>query len=147
MKNKIFALEEVLDKFHDGQSIMFGDLHGEISAEEIISGLIEKNVKNLTAIACTSGQPDMGVGRLVANHQVSKFMATHIGLNPNTRDQLFSGEMEVEFIPQGTFAERIVKCCVRGGHLYVPGHDKKGVFKISLFHSTDVTLVDFGFSS
>ena len=105
MKNKIFTLEEVLDKFHDGQSIMFGDLHGEISAEEIISGLIEKNVKNLTAIACTSGQPDMGVGRLVANHQVSKFMATHIGLNPNTRDQLFSGEMEVEFIPQGTFAE------------------------------------------
>lgn len=107
MKNKIFTLEEVLDKFHDGQSIMFGDLHGEISAEEIITGLIEKNVKNLTAIACTSGQPDMGVGRLVANHQVSKFMATHIGLNPNTRDQLFSGEMEVEFIPQGTFAERI----------------------------------------
>lgn len=107
MKNKVFSLEEVLDKFHDGQSILFSDLHGEISAEEIITGLVEKNVKDLTAIAVASGQPDMGVGRLVANHQIKKFLTSHIGLNPLSRDQMFAGEMEVEFIPQGTFAERI----------------------------------------
>lgn len=107
MKNKVFTLEEVLSKFHDGQSIMFSDLHGEIAAEEIITGLIEKNVKDITAIAVASGQPDMGVGRLVANHQVKKFQTSHIGLNPLSRDQMFAGEMEVEFIPQGTFAERI----------------------------------------
>ena len=41
MKNKVFTLEEVLSKFHDGQTILFGDWHGEISAEEIITGLIE----------------------------------------------------------------------------------------------------------
>lgn len=107
MKNKVFSLEEVLDKFHDGQSIMFGDWHGELSAEEIITGLVEKNVKDLTAIGVSSGQPDMGMGRLVANHQIKKVLTSHIGLNPLSRDQMFAGEMEVEFIPQGTFAERI----------------------------------------
>lgn len=107
LKNKVFTLDEVLDKFHDGQSVMFSDLHGEIAADEIITGLIKKNVRDLTAIAVASGQPDMGVGRLVANHQIKKLMTSHIGLNPLSRDQMFAGEMEVEFIPQGTFAERI----------------------------------------
>ena len=49
----------------------------------------------------------MGVGRLIANHQVQKVLTSHIGLNPIARDQMFAGELEVEFIPQGTFAERI----------------------------------------
>lgn len=107
MKNKVFSLDEILGKFHDGQTIMFGDWHGELSAEEIITGLVEKNVKDITAVGVSSGQPDMGMGRLVANHQIKKVLTTHIGLNPLSRDQMFAGEMEVEFIPQGTFAERI----------------------------------------
>lgn len=107
MKNKVFTLDEVLSKIHDGQTIMFSDLHGEISPEEIITGMIEKGVKDITAVAVASGQPDMGVGRLVANKAVKSFLTTHIGLNPLSRDQMFAGEMAVEFIPQGTFAERI----------------------------------------
>lgn len=107
MKNKVFSLDEILGKFYDGQTIMFGDWHGELSAEEIITGLVEKNVKDITAVGVSSGQPDMGMGRLVANHQIKKVLTTHIGLNPLSRDQMFAGEMEVEFIPQGTFAERI----------------------------------------
>ena len=107
MKNKVYSLDEVLDQFHDGQRIMFSDLHGEISAEEIITGLIEKNVQNLTAIAIASGQPDMGVGRLVTSKQITKFLTSHIGLNPVSIERYLKGEMEVEFIPQGTFAERI----------------------------------------
>ena len=46
-----------------------------------------------------------------------------------------------------TFAERSVKCCVRGGYLYVPAYDKTGIYKINLANSTDVTLVEFGFTS
>ncbi len=107
LKNKVFSLDAVLEQIHDGQTIMFSDLHGEISPEEIITGMLEKGVKDLTAIAVASGQPDMGVGRLVADHRIKKFLTSHIGLNPMSRDQMFSGEMEVEFIPQGTFAERI----------------------------------------
>ena len=46
-----------------------------------------------------------------------------------------------------TFAERSVKCCVRGGYLYVPAYDKTGIYKINLVNSTDVTLIEFGFTS
>ena len=46
-----------------------------------------------------------------------------------------------------SFAERSVKCCIRGGYLYVPAYDKKGIYKISLSNSTDVTLIEFGFTS
>ena len=107
MKNKVFSLEEVLEQFHDGQSIMFANLHGMLAAEEIITGLIEKNVKDLTTIATCCGQPDAGLGRLIANHQVKKSITTHIGLNPDGKAQMAAGELEVEFVPQGTFAERV----------------------------------------
>ena len=46
-----------------------------------------------------------------------------------------------------SFPERSVKCCIRGGYLYVPAYDKKGIYKISLSNSTDVTLIEFGFTS
>ena len=46
-----------------------------------------------------------------------------------------------------TFAERSVKCCVRDGYLYVPAYDKTGIYKINLANSTDVTLIEFGFTS
>lgn len=107
MKEKVYSLEEVLDKIHDGQRIMFGDIHGEIAPDEIIDGMLEKGVKDITAITLTSGQPGMGVGKLIEDHRVSKIETTHIGLNPFSREQMLAGEMEVDFIPQGTFAERI----------------------------------------
>ena len=55
--------------------------------------------------------------------------------------------MDVGNRENGTFAERVVKCCVRGGYLYVPAYDKTGIYKISLSNSTDVTLINFGFTS
>ena len=47
----------------------------------------------------------------------------------------------------GSFPERYVKCCVRNGYLYVPAYNKKGIYKINLENSTDVTLIEFGFTS
>ena len=55
--------------------------------------------------------------------------------------------MDVGNRENSTFAERVVKCCVRGGYLYVPAYDKTGIYKISLSNSTDVTLINFGFTS
>ena len=101
------TLEAALEKFQDGQTIMFGDWHGELSAEEIITGLLEKGVKDIEAIAVSGGMPDQGVGRLINEHRVNKLITTHIGLNPVAGQQMFAGELEVEFVPQGTFAERI----------------------------------------
>ena len=47
----------------------------------------------------------------------------------------------------GSFPERYVKCCVRNGYLYVPAYNKKGIYKINLANSTDVTLIEFGLTS
>ncbi len=107
MKNKIYTLEQVLAKIHDGQRILFSDRHGQLAADEIIEGMLQKGVKDITAIAITSGQPGMGLGRLIEEKRVKRVETTHIGLNPATSQQMFAGEIEVEFIPQGTFAERI----------------------------------------
>ncbi len=46
-----------------------------------------------------------------------------------------------------TYPERIVKCCVRNGYLYVPAYNKEGIYKINISNSADVTLIDFGFTS
>lgn len=107
MQVKVVSKEEVLKAFTDGQTIMFGDWHGEISAEELITGMLEKGVKDIDAIAVSGGMADQGVGRLISEHRVRSLKTTHIGLNPVARDQMFAGELDVEFIPQGTFAERI----------------------------------------
>ena len=107
MKNKVVTLEKALEPFQDGQTILFGDWHGELSAEEVITGLLEKGVKDIHAIAVSAGMDDQGVGRLIHEHRVSSLITTHIGLNPVAKDQMFAGELEIEFVPQGTFAERI----------------------------------------
>ncbi len=107
MKSKVVTLEEAVAKIQDGQLIMFGDWHGELSAEEIITGILEKGVKDIDAIAVSGGMPDQGLGRLIHEHRVKSLITTHIGLNPEARDQMFAGELAIEFVPQGTFAERI----------------------------------------
>lgn len=107
MLSKIFSKEEILEKFHDGQTIMFGDWHGEFAADDIIEGMLEKGVKDIHAIAVSAGMPDLGVGKLINAKCVKSLITTHIGFNPIARDQMFAGELDIEFSPQGTFSERI----------------------------------------
>lgn len=107
MISKVVSKEEAIAKIRDGQTIMFGDWHGEHSAEELITGMLEKGVKDISAIAVSGGMPDQGLGRLIHEKLVKDLITTHIGLNPEARDQMFAGELNVEFVPQGTFAERI----------------------------------------
>lgn len=107
MRSKVVTKEEALTKFKDGQTIMFGDWHGQLTADELIDGVLEKGVKDIDAIAVSAGTPDQGVGRLIAAHRVKSLATTHIAFNPLARDQMFAGELDIEFVPQGTFAERI----------------------------------------
>lgn len=107
MLSKVVTKEEALAKIHDGRTIMFGDWHGEFAADEIINGMLEKGVKDIAAIAVSAGMPDQGVGKLIVAKRVKSLITTHIGLNPVARDQMFAGELNVEFSPQGTWAERI----------------------------------------
>ena len=71
MKNKVVELDQALAAFKDGQTILFADWHGEISAEEIITGLIEKGVKDITAVGVSGGMPDQGLGRMIVNQEAA----------------------------------------------------------------------------
>ena len=88
--------------------------------ETLIDALVEKNVKNLTLICNDTGFPDKGVGKMVVNKQFKKMIVSHVGTNPETANQMNSGETEVVLTPQGTLAEK-VRCGGNGlGGFYTP---------------------------
>ncbi len=105
--NKIITLAEVSGLFADNQTIMFGGFLAVGTPESLVDLLVEKGVKNLTIIGNDTSYVDRGIGRLVANRQVKKVIASHVGTNRETGRLMTSGEMEVELVPQGTLAERV----------------------------------------
>ncbi len=120
MKNKIISIKEAVDKIKDGMTIMVGGFLANGSPENIIDALVEKNLKDLTLICNDTGFPDKGVGKMVVNKQFKKIIASHIGTNRETGNQMNSGETEVVLVPQGTLAER-VRCGGNGlGGFYTP---------------------------
>lgn len=104
---KIITAMEAVEHIKDGCSIMVGGFLGVGTPEKLIDAIVEKGVKDLTIIANDTSFIDKGVGRLVANKQVKKVITSHIGTNPETGNQMNSGELDVELVPQGTLAERI----------------------------------------
>ncbi|MGO1368660.1 CoA transferase subunit A [Senegalia sp. (in: firmicutes)] len=105
--NKQISIEEAIAKIEDGMSIMIGGFLGVGSPNQLIDALVEKNVKDLTIIANDTSFVDLGIGKLVANKQVKKVIATHIGTNKETGRQMNEKELDVELVPQGTLVERI----------------------------------------
>jgi len=91
----------------DGASLMIGGFMAVGSPGRVIDEVVRQNKRNLTVIANDTAAPGTGIGRLVAAKLVSKLIASHIGLNPETQRQMMAGELEVELVPQGTLVERI----------------------------------------
>lgn len=120
MINKIISMKEATDKIQDGMTIMVGGFLANGTPDKIIDALVQKNVKNLTLICNDTGFPERGVGKMVVNKQFKKMIASHVGTNPETANQMNSGETEVVLVPQGTLAER-VRCGGNGlGGFYTP---------------------------
>jgi acetate CoA/acetoacetate CoA-transferase alpha subunit len=105
--SKLIPLEDAVAKIKDGSVIMVGGFMASGTPPRIIDALVKANVKDLTIICNDTAFPDKGVGRLVANRQVKKVITSHIGTNPATQELMNNGELEVEFVPQGTLAERV----------------------------------------
>lgn len=106
MKKEI-TLEDAVSKIKDGMTVMVGGFLAAGGPLTIIDAMVEKGVKNLTVICNDTAFPDKSLGKLIVNHQIKKMIVTHIGTNPETANQMNAGELEVEFVPQGTLAERI----------------------------------------
>ena len=86
---------------------MVGGFLGCGSPHRLMDALEKKGVKDLTLICNDSGFPEIGAGKLVVNKQIKKLIASHVGTNRETGNQMNSGEMEVVLVPQGTLAEQV----------------------------------------
>ena len=91
----------------DGMTIMYGGFMGVGTPVLLVKEIINSGVKELTIIGNDTAFSETGIGPLVANGQVKKVIASHIGTNPETGNRMISGEISVELVPQGTLAERI----------------------------------------
>jgi 3-oxoacid CoA-transferase subunit A len=84
--------------------------------EGLIAAVRDSGVRNLTVASNNCGVDDWGLGILLATRQIKKMISTYVGENSEFERQYIAGELEVEFSPQGTFAERL-----RAGGAGIPG--------------------------
>jgi 3-oxoacid CoA-transferase subunit A len=106
--NKVLAnAEEAVALIPDGATIMMGGFGLCGIPENLIAALRARGTKGLTVISNNAGVDDFGIGVLLRTRQVRKMISTYVGENKEFERQFLSGELEVELVPQGTFAERI----------------------------------------
>jgi 3-oxoacid CoA-transferase subunit A len=123
--NKIYpdtksALDGLL---FDGMTIMSGGFGLCGIPEKLIAALRDSGAKNLTVISNNAGVDDFGLGLLLQTRQIKKMISSYVGENETFERQYLAHELELEFNPQGTLAERI-----RAGGAGIPGfYTKTGV--------------------
>ena len=91
----------------DGISVMSGGFGLCGIPENLIKALADTGVKQLTCISNNAGVDEYGLGLLLKGHQIRKMIASYCGENREFARQILAGEVEIEFNPQGTLAERI----------------------------------------
>jgi len=117
-KCRIFAnADEAVADIPDGATLMVGGFGLCGIPENLIAALRRRGTKQLTVISNNCGVDDFGLGILLANRQIRKMVSTYVGENQSFEQQFLKGELEVELVPQGTFAERI-----RAGGAGIPAY-------------------------
>ncbi|MEH0071491.1 CoA transferase subunit A [Pannonibacter sp. Pt2-lr] len=107
----------------DGMTIMAGGFGLCGIPENLITALRDSGTKDITAISNNAGVDDFGLGLLLQTRQIRKMISSYVGENATFERQYLNGELELEFNPQGTLAERI-----RAGGAGIPGfYTKTGV--------------------
>src|SRR6266542_1558839 len=106
--NKVLATaDDAVALVPDGATIMMGGFGLCGIPENLIAALRRRGSKQLTIISNNAGIDGFGIGVLLENRQVKKMISTYVGENREFERQFLSGELDVELVPQGTFAERI----------------------------------------
>jgi 3-oxoacid CoA-transferase subunit A len=91
----------------DGQLLAVGGFGLCGIPEALIDALMASGVKNLTCISNNAGVDDFGLGKLLQTRQIKKMIASYVGENKEFERQYLAGELELEFTPQGTLAEKL----------------------------------------
>lgn len=102
--NAVAALEGLV---FDGMTVMSGGFGLCGISEHLIVALRDSGVQNITVISNNCGVDDFGLGILLQTKQIKKMVSSYVGENAEFERQYLSGELELEFNPQGTLAERI----------------------------------------
>ncbi|WP_209122225.1 CoA transferase subunit A [Alkalihalobacillus sp. BA299] len=105
--HKVQSKERIFDYVKSASTVMIGGFGGVGSPPTIIETILNSEVESLTVISNDAGFPDIGIGRLVCSQKVKKMITTHIGSNPVAGHMMNEKKLEIEFVPQGTFAERV----------------------------------------
>jgi 3-oxoacid CoA-transferase subunit A len=117
------AAEALEGLCHDGITVMSGGFGLCGIAENLIAALRDSGAKDLTVISNNAGVDGFGLGQLLETRQIKKMVSSYVGENKEFERQYLGGELELEFNPQGTLAERI-----RAGGAGIPGfYTKTGV--------------------
>jgi 3-oxoacid CoA-transferase subunit A len=107
MNKVISGAREAVERIPDGAVILMGGFGLCGIPENLIAALREKGTRDLTIVSNNAGVDDFGIGILLQARQVKKMVSTYVGENDTFERQFISGELEVELVPQGTFAERL----------------------------------------
>ena len=106
--NKVFAnADEAIFDINDGATVMFGGFGLCGIPENLIAAMVRKGPKNLTTISNNVGVDHWGLGLLLEAGQIKKHIGTYVGENKFLEDLVLSKKLDLELVPQGTFAERI----------------------------------------
>ncbi|AKH16277.1 CoA transferase subunit A [Deinococcus soli (ex Cha et al. 2016)] len=123
--NKVYpdAHAALADIVADGQTIAVGGFGLCGIPEQLILALRDSGATNLTAVSNNAGVDGWGLGLLLQTRQIRKMISSYVGENKEFERQYLAGELELEFTPQGTLAERM-----RAGGAGIPGfYTKTGV--------------------
>ena len=108
MINKLVAsADQALADVSDNMTLVVGGFGLCGIPENLIAALVKKGVRGLTCVSNNAGVDDWGLGLLLQTRQIRKMVSSYVGENAEFERQFLSGELEVEFVPQGTLAERM----------------------------------------
>src|SRR6058998_1150341 len=108
MINKVvFSADEAVKDIADGATLVVGGFGLCGIPENLINALVRRGVKNLTCVSNNAGVDDWGLGLLLQTKQIRKMVSSYVGENGEFERQYLAKELEVEFVPQGTLAERM----------------------------------------
>jgi 3-oxoacid CoA-transferase subunit A len=101
------SADEAVKDISDGSTLVVGGFGLCGIPENLINSLVRTGVKGLTCVSNNAGVDDWGLGLLLQTKQIRKMVSSYVGENAEFERQFLSNELEVEFCPQGTLAERM----------------------------------------
>lgn len=137
--NKIYpsAVDALRDILKDGQTLAVGGFGLCGIPEALILAVRDLGVQNLTAVSNNAGVDNFGLGILLNSRQVKKMVASYVGENKEFERQYLAGELELEFTPQGTLAEKL-----RAGGCGIPAFYTKTGFGTLVAEGKEVKEFD-----